>query len=710
MAVLARASITLVQTVDITGYYRFYKLQSSTAAVPAKPTSIDTLPPSGWSATEPSYTEGSTNSLYFVDLTKYSDGTFEYSDVSLASSYEAAKQAYNKSLTAIEAVENMDIGGRNLLHNTNAIDLSKTALRPNINGDSASSGYLTGSAGTLVAATHGARITSTSAQRPGFIFGSNNPSASGTHGLAVGKEYTFSCDWETKTLGGSQVATTTYYLRAYLYYATSTSASSMTQHSFVTWYTFKTSDTSDRNAVVSGHGSFTFTVPEDAAAWNIRIYSTNISTASVYAAGNYLQIENVKLEEGNVPTAWSPAPEDFDTAIEEAAKVANNYFSTDTLGAMIADMRDGVQTPSTATGRNVLITNEDVQVRDGQASIASFGEGTRVGKKNEVHMEVESDRIAGIGELGETFFEVDANGAAREGERLSTSLSPQQATYGTSKLWHFEPGFLGMTVGKKFTVTWHNLGGARTTYGSLEFTYGTNQTKTDTNNGVTVSVQYVYNSTTGNDLTLTISTSTTSKFTLSELITTASYQTPTFSFGTSSRNNAAYSSSFGEGIISEDEDAMVIGRYNDPDIERDPGSGSYIRLFGNPLFVVGNGSDENHRSNAFRVHEDASVVEGDLIVTGSINNGRVITSIRIVSANVSSIARDASATATIDISDYDYPSPPELVIPYSTGWLTTVAPSSVSSTSITGVVWNFSNGSHSGTCQYLLIELSEVEE
>jgi len=100
MAIIARASTTLVQTVDISSVTWYYKLQASTASPPAKPT---TATPSGWTTTEPTYTEGSTNSLYVCQKTTYSDGSFEYSDVSLSSSYEAAKTAYNKSVTALTA-------------------------------------------------------------------------------------------------------------------------------------------------------------------------------------------------------------------------------------------------------------------------------------------------------------------------------------------------------------------------------------------------------------------------------------------------------------------------------------------------------------------------------------------------------------------------------------------------------------------------------
>ena len=117
--VLARAAITLAQTVDIESVTWYYMLQASTAQAPAKPT---TATPSGWTTTEPTYTEGSTNNLYICEKTVFSDGTFVYSDVSLSSSYEAAKAAYNKSVqakatadAAQESIDGLVIGGRNLL-------------------------------------------------------------------------------------------------------------------------------------------------------------------------------------------------------------------------------------------------------------------------------------------------------------------------------------------------------------------------------------------------------------------------------------------------------------------------------------------------------------------------------------------------------------------------------------------------------------------
>lgn len=99
MAVKAAGQITLSSVVDVYATYRYYLLQSSTAAKPAKPTTFP--PPNTWNDTEPGYTEGSTNSLYTVDCTVFSDDSFLYSAVSLSSSYEAAKAAYNRATNAL---------------------------------------------------------------------------------------------------------------------------------------------------------------------------------------------------------------------------------------------------------------------------------------------------------------------------------------------------------------------------------------------------------------------------------------------------------------------------------------------------------------------------------------------------------------------------------------------------------------------------------
>lgn len=60
-------------------------------------------------------------------------------------------------------------------------------------------------------------------------------------------------------------------------------------------------------------------------------------------------------------------------SVEEAQKTATNYITASTQGIMVADLQDGSETPENATGSNVLITNEAVNIRNGQSVNASFG-------------------------------------------------------------------------------------------------------------------------------------------------------------------------------------------------------------------------------------------------------------------------------------------------------------------------------------------------
>lgn len=96
--ILAHGQITLYAMFDAPEIHRYYQLALSTASAPAKPTTFPPVAP--WTIVEPSYTEGSTNNLYTVECAVYADGTFSYTEVSLSSSYEAAKAAYNKAVSA----------------------------------------------------------------------------------------------------------------------------------------------------------------------------------------------------------------------------------------------------------------------------------------------------------------------------------------------------------------------------------------------------------------------------------------------------------------------------------------------------------------------------------------------------------------------------------------------------------------------------------
>lgn len=74
---------------------RYYLLQSEDLEAPAAPTEYP--PPETWTNTEPEFNEENIGDLYTVDCTVFSDGAWSYTDVSLSTSYEAAKAAYRRA-------------------------------------------------------------------------------------------------------------------------------------------------------------------------------------------------------------------------------------------------------------------------------------------------------------------------------------------------------------------------------------------------------------------------------------------------------------------------------------------------------------------------------------------------------------------------------------------------------------------------------------
>ena len=103
MAVKATDQVTVVDMTDIQSVTTYYLLQASTLSAPAQPTVLN---PSNWSTTEPTFTSGTTNTLYTCVRTLWGDGSqFSWGTVNVSSSYEAAKAAYN---IANNAQNNLD--------------------------------------------------------------------------------------------------------------------------------------------------------------------------------------------------------------------------------------------------------------------------------------------------------------------------------------------------------------------------------------------------------------------------------------------------------------------------------------------------------------------------------------------------------------------------------------------------------------------------
>ena len=103
MAVKATDQVTVIDMTDIQSVTTYYLLQASTLSAPAQPTVLN---PSNWSTTEPTFTSGTTNTLYTCVRTLWGDGSqFSWGTVNVSSSYEAAKAAYN---IANNAQNNLD--------------------------------------------------------------------------------------------------------------------------------------------------------------------------------------------------------------------------------------------------------------------------------------------------------------------------------------------------------------------------------------------------------------------------------------------------------------------------------------------------------------------------------------------------------------------------------------------------------------------------
>lgn len=219
--------------------------------------------------------------------------------------------------------DNIKIGGRNLIRNTNVIDLSSTETQPNINGDVTYGRVIRPTSSTISEAEHGVRDTVTTATRPYLGFGVNDVNG-GLHGLEAGRSYTWSFDYTVKTFSGTPSTTATYYLRAYMSYIPD-GGSAYNSDTYKVVHTFDSSDLSDRGSVISGRCEFTFEPPAGATAMRLWIATTAI-TDTFYEVGDFVELRNVKLEEGNVATAWSPAPEDVDKQINDIKIGGRNLF------------------------------------------------------------------------------------------------------------------------------------------------------------------------------------------------------------------------------------------------------------------------------------------------------------------------------------------------------------------------------------------------
>nr|DAN10703.1 MAG TPA: tail protein [Caudoviricetes sp.] len=88
----------------------------------------------------------------------------------------------------------------------------------------------------------------------------------------------------------------------------------------------------------------------------------------------------------------------------DARNYADNYINYDETGTMIA--AEAVK-PIAASKNNVLLTDKDVQIRDGQKVLASYGETIDIGGESEQHVTIAKDKMA-VNAGPESLFSVDS--------------------------------------------------------------------------------------------------------------------------------------------------------------------------------------------------------------------------------------------------------------------------------------------------------------
>ncbi|WP_273715719.1 phage tail spike protein [Leuconostoc mesenteroides] len=96
-------------------------------------------------------------------------------------------------------------------------------------------------------------------------------------------------------------------------------------------------------------GSFTFTTPDHIDNdGHLIIYAGT----SAHTAGLSATYTHMKLEEGNVPTAWTPAPEDMESALAQVKITADgiNNFVRDSSGNISTDFQTALSKTSIITG------------------------------------------------------------------------------------------------------------------------------------------------------------------------------------------------------------------------------------------------------------------------------------------------------------------------------------------------------------------------
>lgn len=340
-----------------------------------------------------------------------------------------------------------------------------------------------------------------------------------------------------------------------------------------------------------------------------------------------------KIEYGNKATDWTPAQEDINTEInnaeENAEKVATNYLAFDNTGIMIADMKDGEQIPSQATGKNVFIDNDSVDIRNGQTVLSSFSNNAVIlGQLGKSRLVLSPTMISGVSDIGYKNFNIISGDSTEErtitkNETFENSSSESGVFEGNITISDTFYYFHNITATVVFNYIWD---GQQKTTNPLTLIVDDpveDETATawyigeterfssyDIDKEINCSVQHdgettILHFSADAELkpkTISASYEMGNTATCSVIIETKVYQNTSYTFGSRVVSSEYGDNSFaiGEGLIASSDNQIAIGKFNNDDPNK------------NYAFMVGNGVYGEYRSNAFAVDWNGHVETGDI--------------------------------------------------------------------------------------------------
>lgn len=264
---------------------------------------------------------------------------------------ESTTAAITASSTSIKSemsktINDLTIGGRNLLLNTNKTELSgalawgtKGSIQlKDCNNQSYNSGTANGN--TIEPKEHGYRVYVGKATYATYwINGAGQNFNGGIGCLKKGSTYTISFDWSVKAY-----STDTSDVERSIQFVVHGNHINADTFNAIFRYDFVKIPKAMKGKILTGRCKYTFTIPESETLSYI-VLRLLFPIVSVHSSDDFLEFSNIKLEEGNKATGWTPAPEDIDetyTPKKSIISVINQTAETVKIAASKIDITGAV--------------------------------------------------------------------------------------------------------------------------------------------------------------------------------------------------------------------------------------------------------------------------------------------------------------------------------------------------------------------------------